>query len=147
MIVWAHPAPARGGASRSSRDEGVLSDIRIGAGWHRFLASAQTRVGIPAFTSEVPLDKKATINMGVGMMKITSAVIGMLLTLPVSLPAHAITCAQQAQVCARIAKERGQPQYAPKCLASARIAECRKTCVWTGTDGRQFPANGDCKPR
>ena len=81
------------------------------------------------------------------MKKITFAAIGVLLSFPLSLPANAATCAEQAQLCARIARERAQPQYAPKCLASARIAECRKTCVWTGTNGQQFPASGDCKPR
>ena len=81
------------------------------------------------------------------MKKIVSAAIGVLSTLLLSVPANAITCAQQAQVCARIARERGQPQYVTGCLAASRIAECRRTCVWTGTDGRQFPANGDCKPR
>ena len=81
------------------------------------------------------------------MKKIMFAAIGVLLTLLLGLPANALTCAQQAQVCARVAKERGQPQYAPKCLASARIAECRSSCVWTGTDGSQFPVSGDCKPR
>jgi hypothetical protein len=63
------------------------------------------------------------------MRKITLAVIALLLTVPLSLPAHALTCAQQAQVCARIAKQKGQPEYAPKCLDAARIAECRRTCV------------------
>jgi hypothetical protein len=86
-------------------------------------------------------------NWGMRMKNVKFAAIGVLLTLPFSLPANALTCAEQAQVCARIARERARPQFAPKCLASARIAECRKTCVWTGTDGRQFPASGDCKPR
>jgi hypothetical protein len=81
------------------------------------------------------------------MKGVSFVAAAVLLTLLLSLPANALTCTQQAQVCARIATERAQPQYAPKCLASARIAECRKTCIWTGTDGRQFPASGDCKPR
>ena len=81
------------------------------------------------------------------MKKVTFAVIGVLSTLPLSSPANALTCAQQAQVCARVAREKAQPQYALECLASARIAECRRTCIWTGTNGRQFPASGDCKPR
>jgi hypothetical protein len=81
------------------------------------------------------------------MKNVTFATVGVLLMLPFSVPANALTCAEQAQVCARIAKERGQPQYAPKCLASTRIAECRRNCIWTGTDGRQFPVSGDCKPR
>jgi hypothetical protein len=79
------------------------------------------------------------------MKKATFAAIGVFLTLLLGLPANALTCAQQAEVCARNARERAQPQYVPKCPASARIAECRKTCAWTGTDGRQFPASGDCK--
>jgi hypothetical protein len=81
------------------------------------------------------------------MKKIVFATIGVFLALRPDLSANAITCAQQAQVCARIARERGQPQYVPGCLAASRIAQCQRTCVWTGTDGRQFPANGDCKPR
>ncbi len=79
------------------------------------------------------------------MRKIALAVVGALLLALPGLPAHALTCAQQAQVCAKIAKQKGQPEYAPKCLAAARIAECRKTCVWTGTNGSQYPASGDCK--
>jgi hypothetical protein len=81
------------------------------------------------------------------MRKIALAFLAALLIVPLSFPAHALTCAQQAQVCARIAKQKGQPEYAPKCLASARIAECRSTCVWTGTNGSQYPASGDCKAR
>jgi hypothetical protein len=80
------------------------------------------------------------------MRKIALAVL-VLLMVPLGLPAHALTCAQQAQACARIAKQKGQPEYAPKCLAAARIAECRSTCVWTGTNGSQYPASGDCKAR
>ena len=81
------------------------------------------------------------------MRKITLAVLATLLIVPPASPAHALTCAQQAQVCAQIAKKNGQPEYAPKCLAAARIATCRKTCVWTGTNGSQYPAGGDCKAR
>jgi hypothetical protein len=81
------------------------------------------------------------------MRTIALAVLALLLSVPLSPPAHALTCAQQAQVCAQIAKQKGQPEYAPKCLASARIAECRSTCVWTGTNGSQYPASGDCKAR
>jgi hypothetical protein len=62
-------------------------------------------------------------------------------------PAHALTCAQQAQACARIAKERGHPEYSSRCLSGPRIAECRKTCIFTGTDGSTWPASGDCKAR
>ena len=81
------------------------------------------------------------------MRKITLAVLGPLLLVMLSLPAHALTCAQQAQVCAKVAKRMGKPEFAPKCLESARIAECRRTCVWTGTNGTQYPAKGDCKAR
>jgi len=81
------------------------------------------------------------------MRKIALAVLGAFLSVPLSLPAHALTCAQQAQVCAQIANKSGQPEYAPKCLAPARIAECRRTCVWTGTNGSEYPASGDCKAR
>jgi hypothetical protein len=79
--------------------------------------------------------------------KIALAVLALFATLPLALLAHALTCMQQAQVCARIAKQKGQPEYAPKCLASARIAACRQTCVWTQTNGSQYPASGDCKAR
>ena len=72
------------------------------------------------------------------MRKIALVVLAPLLSVPLSWPAHALTCAQQAQVCAGIAKQKSQPEYAPKCLAAARIAECRRTCVWTGTNGSQF---------
>jgi hypothetical protein len=41
------------------------------------------------------------------MKKIIFAAIGVLLTLPFSLPANAFTCAEQAQICARLARERG----------------------------------------
>ena len=58
--------------------------------------------------------------------------------------AHALTCAQQAQACAHRAKEKGKDETARKCLAPARIAECQKTCVYTGADGRTWPAGGDC---
>jgi hypothetical protein len=81
------------------------------------------------------------------MRKIALAVLGSLLLVLLSLPAHALTCAQQAQVCARVAKKMGKPEFAPKCLESARIAECRRTCVWTGTNGSQYRASGDCKAR
>jgi hypothetical protein len=81
------------------------------------------------------------------MRKIALAVPAPLLIMALALPAHALTCAQQAQVCARIAKQRGQPEYAPKCLASDRIAACRRSCIWTGTNGSQYPASGDCKAR
>lgn len=81
------------------------------------------------------------------MRKIALAVLGPLLIVPFSLPAHALSCAQQAQVCARIAKQKAQPEYAPKCLAADRIAACRRSCVWTGTNGSQYPASGDCKAR
>jgi len=62
-------------------------------------------------------------------------------------PAHALTCAQQAQACANKARQLGQPQYAPKCLAASRVAECRGTCVFIGTDGSKWAASGDCKAR
>lgn len=62
--------------------------------------------------------------------------------------AQALTCAQQAKICARQAKHVfGKPQNVPKCLSAARLAACRKTCIFTGTDGRQWPASGDCKRR
>jgi hypothetical protein len=54
-----------------------------------------------------------------------SAVLARLLIVPLTLPAHALTCAQQAQVRARSAKQKGQPEYAPKCLALGRVAEYR----------------------
>jgi hypothetical protein len=79
------------------------------------------------------------------MRKIALAVLVLLMSLPIALPAQALTCAQQAQVCAQIANKNGQPQYAPKCLAATRVAACRRTCVWTGTNGSQYPASGDCK--
>ena len=79
------------------------------------------------------------------MKKIAAGAIGALLIVPFSLPANALTCAQQAQVCAKIAKQNGQPQYVPQCLSSERIAQCRATCIWTGTNGSQFRASGDCK--
>jgi hypothetical protein len=59
--------------------------------------------------------------------------------------AQALTCAQQAQACARKAKENGNPQNVPKCLSAARLGTCRKTCTYIGNDGRQWPAAGDCK--
>jgi hypothetical protein len=61
--------------------------------------------------------------------------------------AQALTCTQQAQVCARKAKENGNPQNAVKCLSATRLSACRKTCTYTGNDGRQWPANGDCNAR
>jgi hypothetical protein len=64
-----------------------------------------------------------------------------------SLPAQALTCAQQAQACARISREVGRPENASRCLSASRIAECSKTCIFTGTDGRTWPASGDCKAR
>ena len=79
------------------------------------------------------------------MTRTTFAITAALLLAPLTAPAHAITCAQQAQLCAKIAREKGQPQYAPKCLAASRIAACRRTCVWTGTNGSQYRASGDYK--
>jgi hypothetical protein len=68
-----------------------------------------------------------------------------LFLLQLQLPAQALTCSEQAQACARISRERGKPEFASKCLAASRIAACRRTCVFTGTDGRTWSASGDCK--
>lgn len=80
------------------------------------------------------------------MAKLMLALVGLLL-ICLDVPAHARTCYQQAQTCARLAAERGNPQNAPKCLSAARLATCQKTCTYTGNDGRQFAANGDCNRR
>ncbi len=50
------------------------------------------------------------------------------------------TCAQQSKICYRIGGN-------PGCLDKARIAKCKRTCVWTGTDGKQHPSEGDCRQK
>ena len=79
------------------------------------------------------------------MNRMKYGAVGLFLMLAMSAPANASTCAQQAAACAKIAAGAGKPQFVPKCFASTRLADCRRTCVWTGTDGRQFPVGGDCK--
>ena len=79
------------------------------------------------------------------MTKGKSAAAGLFLTLALTVPANALTCTQQALACAKIAIDARKPQFVPKCFASGRLSDCRRTCVFTSTDGRQFPVSGDCK--
>ena len=54
-------------------------------------------------------------------------------------PAQAApTCSEQSKICYRIGGN-------PGCLSKARIAECKRTCIWTGVDGRRWPSEGDCR--
>ena len=91
---------------------------------------------------------KDSVDVGAREVEMQKVVLGLgvLFSLLLGVPAaQALTCTQQAQACARKAKEVGKPEYAPKCLSSARVAACRKTCVFSGTNGSTWPASGDCK--
>jgi hypothetical protein len=52
-------------------------------------------------------------------------------------PAQALTCARQAAICVS--------KGGSKAGCYGSVASCKKTCIFVGTDGRSWPADGDCR--